>query len=542
MRTGLYKELREARRRIGMVFQHFNLLASRTVQQNVELPLEIVGLDRTERRRKAAELLDLVGLGDKARSYPGQLSGGQKQRVGIARALAGDPKVLLSDEATSALDPETTRSILKLLRDLNQQLGLTVLLITHEMDVIKSVCDSAALMRGGRVVESGELTDLLAKPGSELARELFPLSEFGTGHPGRTVLEITFQGDSSAQPFVSQLARTYQIDINILGAAVETIMRPHGRPDAGRTPRRPPGQRGADRVPARAGPAGGRARHDRHRQGERSGGMTWDQMQELMWPATWETLQMVGVATAGTVLLGLPLGVLLVLTDKGGLLQNRPVNKVLGAIVNIVRSVPFIILMIALISFTRWLVGTSIGWEAATVPLTIGAIPFFARLVETSLREVDRGLVEALQAMGASTWTIVRKALLPESLPGLTASVTTTVITLISYSAMAERGRRRGPRHPCHQLRVLPLRDRLHVDHRRGAGDHRDPGAAARRLGRGPARQPRAHRRPDPPAPPARHDPGRPRRGPRRPLDLPASDSGPGSPYHAERHFSCATP
>jgi D-methionine transport system ATP-binding protein len=156
------RELREARRRIGMVFQHFNLLSSRTVQQNVELPLEIIGLDRTERRRKAAELLDLVGLAAKARSYPNQLSGGQKQRVGIARALAGDPKVLLSDEATSALDPETTRSILKLLRDLNQQLGLTVLLITHEMDVIKSVCDSAALMRGGRVVESGGLTDLLA--------------------------------------------------------------------------------------------------------------------------------------------------------------------------------------------------------------------------------------------------------------------------------------------------------------------------------------------------------------------------------------------
>ncbi|MBP0453407.1 MULTISPECIES: methionine ABC transporter permease [unclassified Kitasatospora] len=165
--------------------------------------------------------------------------------------------------------------------------------------------------------------------------------------------------------------------------------------------------------------------------------MTWDQMQELMWPATWETLQMVGVATVGTVLLGLPLGVLLVLTDKGGLLQNRPVNKVLGAVVNVVRSVPFIILMIALISFTRWLVGTSIGWQAATVPLTIGAIPFFARLVETSVREVDRGLVEAVQAMGGSTWTIVRKTLLPEALPALVASVTTTVITLISYSAMA---------------------------------------------------------------------------------------------------------
>ncbi|MFI6845765.1 ABC transporter permease [Kitasatospora sp. NBC_00085] len=165
--------------------------------------------------------------------------------------------------------------------------------------------------------------------------------------------------------------------------------------------------------------------------------MTWDQMQELMWPATWETLQMVGVATVGTILFGLPLGVLLVVTDKGGLLQNRPVNKVLGAVVNVARSVPFIILMIALISFTRWLVGTSIGWEAATVPLTIGAIPFFARLVETSVREVDRGLVEAVQAMGGSTWTIVRKTLLPEALPALVASVTTTIITLISYSAMA---------------------------------------------------------------------------------------------------------
>ncbi|MFJ8042271.1 methionine ABC transporter ATP-binding protein [Kitasatospora sp. NPDC096147] len=217
------RELRAARQKIGMVFQHFNLLSSRTVQENVELPLEIIGLDRTQRRRKAAELLELVGLADKARNYPGQLSGGQKQRVGIARALAGDPKVLLSDEATSALDPETTRSILALLRDLNQQLGLTVLLITHEMDVIKSVCDSAALMRGGRVVEAGKLTDLLATEGSEVARELFPLGEFGQGHPGNTVLEITFQGDSSARPFVSQLARTYQIDINILGAAVETV-------------------------------------------------------------------------------------------------------------------------------------------------------------------------------------------------------------------------------------------------------------------------------------------------------------------------------
>ncbi len=165
--------------------------------------------------------------------------------------------------------------------------------------------------------------------------------------------------------------------------------------------------------------------------------MTWDQMQELMWPATWETLQMVGVATVCTVLLGLPLGVLLVLTAKGGALQNQPVNKVLGAVVNLARSLPFIILMIALFSFTRWLVGNSLGWQAATVPLTVGAIPFFARLVETNVREVDRGLVEAVQAMGGTTWTLVRKTLVPEALPGILASVTTTIIALIGYSAMA---------------------------------------------------------------------------------------------------------
>ncbi|MGW7004409.1 methionine ABC transporter ATP-binding protein [Streptomyces sp. NPDC054933] len=214
--------LRAARSQIGMVFQHFNLLSARTVQDNVELPLEILGVSGQERSRKALELLDLVGLADKAKAYPAQLSGGQKQRVGIARALAGDPKVLLSDEATSALDPETTRSILQLLRDLNRQLGLTVLLITHEMDVVKAVCDSAALMKGGRVVESGTVAELLATPGSELAHELFPVG----GEPseeGRTVVDLTFHGEAATQPVISQLSRTYNIDISILGAAIETI-------------------------------------------------------------------------------------------------------------------------------------------------------------------------------------------------------------------------------------------------------------------------------------------------------------------------------
>ncbi|MFE9684745.1 methionine ABC transporter ATP-binding protein [Streptomyces sp. NPDC006285] len=216
------KELRKARSRIGMVFQHFNLLSSRTVQENVELPLEILGKSGKERSSRALELLDLVGLTDKAKAYPAQLSGGQKQRVGIARALAGDPKVLLSDEATSALDPETTRSILHLLRDLNRRLGLTVLLITHEMDVVKTICDSAALMENGRIVESGTVSELLATPGSELAAALFPVSGDAFADD-RTVIDITFHGDAAGRPVISQLSRTYNIDISILGAAMDTV-------------------------------------------------------------------------------------------------------------------------------------------------------------------------------------------------------------------------------------------------------------------------------------------------------------------------------
>ncbi|AIV37460.1 methionine ABC transporter permease [Streptomyces sp. CCM_MD2014] len=165
--------------------------------------------------------------------------------------------------------------------------------------------------------------------------------------------------------------------------------------------------------------------------------MTWSQMQPLLEQASWETLIMVGWSTLIAVVLGLPLGVLLVLTDRGGLLQNVLVNKVIGQVVNIGRSMPFIILMVALMSFTRWVTGTTIGSEAAIVPLAIGGIPFFARLVETAVREVDGGLVEAVQSMGGNTWTVVRKVLVPEALPSLIASTTTTVIALIGYSAMA---------------------------------------------------------------------------------------------------------
>ncbi|WP_335935887.1 methionine ABC transporter permease [Streptomyces sp. PTD5-9] len=165
--------------------------------------------------------------------------------------------------------------------------------------------------------------------------------------------------------------------------------------------------------------------------------MTWSDMQPLLVQGTVDTLYMVLWSTVVTVLVGLPLGVLLVLTDKGGLLQNTPVNKIVGVIVNIGRSMPFIILLIALIPFTTWVVGTFIGPTAMIVPLSVGAIPFFARLVETAVREVDHGLVEAVQSMGGSVPTIVRKVLLPQALPSLVSGVTTTVIVLIGYSALA---------------------------------------------------------------------------------------------------------
>ncbi|MGF6835332.1 D-methionine transport system ATP-binding protein [Paenarthrobacter sp. TE4293] len=221
--------LRAARHNIGMIFQHFNLLSSRTVQANVELSLEITGVERSTRRARVAEILELVGLQGKADAYPAQLSGGQKQRVGIARALASNPSVLLSDEATSALDPETTRQILDLIRNLSKELGLTVLLITHEMDVVKRVCDSAAVMSQGRILEQGTVESLLTTEKSLLGQALFPLGEIPD--TGNRVIEITFNGVTADRPVIARLARTHGIDVGILGAAVETI---HGH-QTGRT-------------------------------------------------------------------------------------------------------------------------------------------------------------------------------------------------------------------------------------------------------------------------------------------------------------------
>ena len=210
------RELQPLRRRIGMIFQHFNLLSAKTVEDNVALPLKIEGRPKAERLKRAAELLDLVGLSEKTKAYPASLSGGQKQRVGIARALAARPALLLSDEATSALDPETTRSILALLKDINRQLGLTILLITHEMEVIRSIADRVAVIDAGRIVEQGPVWSVFADPRSDITRSLLgairpqlPAELAARLLPAagaETILRVDVAGEAASGPLLSDLA------------------------------------------------------------------------------------------------------------------------------------------------------------------------------------------------------------------------------------------------------------------------------------------------------------------------------------------------
>ncbi|GAB3533080.1 methionine ABC transporter ATP-binding protein [Arthrobacter tecti] len=215
-------EIRTARRRIGMVFQHANLMDSRTAAQNVAHPLELVKTPKAETSRKVAELLSLVGLSEFADAYPSQLSGGQKQRVGIARALATDPDLLLCDEPTSALDPATTEDILTLIRRLTHTLNLTVLVITHEMHVVKRICDSVSLLERGRIIEHGPLRDVVGNRDGSLGRSLMPLTR-SDGDRALPELELLLVGDTASAPVLSELTRRFNANINVLAGAVETL-------------------------------------------------------------------------------------------------------------------------------------------------------------------------------------------------------------------------------------------------------------------------------------------------------------------------------
>ncbi|MBM7768939.1 MULTISPECIES: ATP-binding cassette domain-containing protein [Glutamicibacter] len=217
-------ELRNARRRIGMVFQHANLFDSRTTEQNVAYPLELVGTAKAEIDAKVAELLELVGLSKFAKGYPSQLSGGQRQRVGIARALATDPDVLLCDEPTSALDPKTTDEILDLVKKLRDRLNITVLIITHEMHVVKQACDSVSLLEAGKIVEHGNIEQVITNAAGSLASTLLPLPGDAPRVEGEgPILDLLYTGDQATQPVISSISRMFNTDVNVLAGSVEQL-------------------------------------------------------------------------------------------------------------------------------------------------------------------------------------------------------------------------------------------------------------------------------------------------------------------------------
>ena len=231
------RELRQARKKIGMIFQHFNLMPSRTVFGNVAYPLRGSGLSREQIADKVHRLLELVGIGDKAEAYPKQLSGGQKQRVAIARALTNDPNVLLCDEATSALDPQTTKAILRLLKNLNEKLGITVVIITHEMAVVKEICDRVAVMEHGRVVEQGEVFNVFADPRQEITRSFIhttsnlrkieelieedsPVVQL---KPGELIVRLSYIQRNVSEPLISTVSRKFDIVLNIIFSDIAIV-------------------------------------------------------------------------------------------------------------------------------------------------------------------------------------------------------------------------------------------------------------------------------------------------------------------------------
>ena len=218
------KALREKRRSISMIFQQFNLLMQRTCLGNICFPMEIAGVPAAQARKRALELLDIVGLPDKADAYPVQLSGGQKQRIAIARALASDPKVLLCDEATSALDPTTTRSILRLIQDINRRMGITAVIITHEMAVVEEICSHVAILERGRMVETGTVEAVFSNPQTEAGRRLvFPEGANIDKFPVAGVVRVVFNGGSSYEPLIASLAIDCGVKVNILGADTRNV-------------------------------------------------------------------------------------------------------------------------------------------------------------------------------------------------------------------------------------------------------------------------------------------------------------------------------
>ncbi len=377
------KELRQQRKKIGMIFQHFNLMKERTIFSNIDFSLKYSGLSKSERRQKISHLLELVGLSEKRDAYPSQLSGGQKQRVAIARALANDPEILLCDEATSALDPKTTGQILALLKKLNQELNLTIVLITHEMQVVKEICNKVAVMENGCVVESNDIVSIFSQPQQPLTKDFIRTATHIDQalttileHPkladldkNQELIEFSYVGDQTNEPLIAQLYSQYQVYTNILYGNVEIVQN----------------------VPI----------------GHLIVVLSGDEAQRQQ--------------------------ALAYLAKQG----VRTLYSVLEKIINVCRSIPFIIMLALIQPLTRILAGTTIGTTAALVPLVIGVIPFFARQIENALLEVDPGVIEAAEAMGTSPLGIIFRVYLIEGLPSIIRVSAVTIINLIGLTAMA---------------------------------------------------------------------------------------------------------
>ncbi len=360
------------------------------------------------------ELIALVGLEGRDKAYPSQLSGGQKQRVGIARALANNPEVLLCDEATSALDPETTDAILDLLVDINERLGLTIVLITHEMHVIRKICHRVAVMEAGEIVERGEVLQVFQAPQAAITKKFVSqitdtketqdtVAQIKTNYPTGQLVKLIFVGEKTEQPVISHLVKQFDVEVSIV----------HGNISQTKN-----GAYGTLIV--------------------QIDGSQTNVTEALRYLNTVEVqTEVTAISTVVTFILGLVIGIVLFLTSPNQLWANKIVNFLTGSLVNIFRSIPFIVLIILLIPFTKFLLGTIRGANAALPALIIGAAPFYARMVLIALREIDKGVIEAARSMGAKTSTIIWKVLVPESLPALISGITVTAVALVGYTAMA---------------------------------------------------------------------------------------------------------
>jgi D-methionine transport system ATP-binding protein len=425
-----HNEMRKLRKSIGMVFQQFNLLDSRTVFDNVAIPLRLNKADKD----KVMELLEYVNLADKADAYPGQLSGGQKQRVGIARALATNPSILLCDEATSALDPETTESILQLLERIHKELNITMLIVTHEIQVIQRLCNRVAVMEHGKVVERGSVLEVFSNPQQDMTKKFvrtvipdqIPPSVVAKIHEEKDnykILKLRFLGDNATDHLMYHINKTFSVQTNILFASVNELQKTI---------------LGIFILQIIGNDA------------EIAKVIQYIDEQQVQWQevdlgvpmsqiilAAEQTVYMVFVSLFLGTILAIIMSVVLVLTNDDGILKNKYVYTVLNTVINIIRSIPFIILMVFILPLTKMIVGTRIGTTAALVPLVIFIAPYLTRLFENSILEVSKGIVEAAQSMGASYFEIVWYFLLPEAKSSLILSITTGTIGLIGATAMA---------------------------------------------------------------------------------------------------------